>query len=298
MLHVTLARMQQDSEPLPCLLADLGVMYAHGAHCRQFLQGQLSQDLNTLAVDALTPAGLHNAAGRTLAVVWLAPWRDGIAALLPRNLMEEVLTTLRRFVLRAKVTLDDASDSCDIVGFSDAKRAPAGALRYPAGRAVHLQARGTTKVQSDRSASWQLADIAAGLPELGPATSGRFVAQMLNLDAIGAISFQKGCYTGQEVIARAHYRGRVKRRMQRFSCSASDMLAAGATLVAGESGTLLDGRAYQVSRSAGTDAGEVEWLAVAPMVAAGEVVEEAEVVAGSSGLAARTLPLPYDLESS
>jgi folate-binding protein YgfZ len=77
---------------------------------------------------------------------------------------------------------------------------------------------------------WRARDIAAGLPQIVTATSAAFVAQMLNLDCIDAISFTKGCYTGQEVIARAHYRGRVKRRMQRFvSMAPLPLLAAGAS---------------------------------------------------------------------
>ena len=70
-------------------------------------------------------------------------------------------------------------------------------------------------------------DIAAGVPQVYAATSEEFVAQMLNLDALGAIAFEKGCYTGQEVIARAHYRGRVKRRMQLFLTHAAQELTAG-----------------------------------------------------------------------
>ena len=83
--------------------------------------------------------------------------------------------------------------------------------------------------------AWRLLDIADGVPQVYAATSEEFVAQMLNLDALGGISFEKGCYTGQEVIARAHYRGRVKRRMQRF-------LSRGpAKLAVGESGVLRTG---------------------------------------------------------
>ena len=82
---------------------------------------------------------------------------------------------------------------------------------------------------ADDRASWERADIAAGLPQVYTATSEAFVAQMLNLDLLGAIAFDKGCYTGQEVIARAHYRGRVKRRLQRWHATAGDRAAARAT---------------------------------------------------------------------
>jgi folate-binding protein YgfZ len=106
--------------------------------------------------------------------------------------------------------------------------------------------------------SWRSADIAAGLPQVYARTSEAFVAQMLNLDELGGIAFDKGCYTGQEVIARAHYRGRVKRRLQRFHIP-------GVRLSPGDSGTLTDGRAFQVVESVAAADGGSDVLAVAPL---------------------------------
>lgn len=106
---------------------------------------------------------------------------------------------------------------------------------------------------------WRLLDIAAGLPQVYASTSEQFVAQMLNLDAVGAISFSKGCYTGQEVIARAHYRGRVKRRMQRWRT------AHPAQLAPGDAVRLADGRALRVVEAATLSDGRCELLAVAPL---------------------------------
>ena len=107
---------------------------------------------------------------------------------------------------------------------------------------------------------WRLLDIADGEAQVYAATSEEFVAQMLNLDALDAIAFDKGCYTGQEVIARAHYRGRVKRRLQRFVSRGV------ATLAVGESGTLGDGRAFKVVEAVSLTDGRCEFLAVAPLV--------------------------------
>ena len=106
---------------------------------------------------------------------------------------------------------------------------------------------------------WSQLDIIAGLPQVYAATSEEFVAQMLNLDLVGAIAFDKGCYTGQEVIARAHYRGRVKRRLQRFRTRGRLDLKPGA------SGELPDGRAFKVVEAARLDDGRCEFLAVAPL---------------------------------
>jgi folate-binding protein YgfZ len=109
---------------------------------------------------------------------------------------------------------------------------------------------------------WRLLDIGDGEAQIYAATSEEFVAQMLNLDALDAIAFDKGCYTGQEVIARAHYRGRVKRRLQRFVSRGT------ATLAVGESGTLADGRAFKVVEAVSLTDGRCEFLAVAPRGAA------------------------------
>jgi folate-binding protein YgfZ len=106
---------------------------------------------------------------------------------------------------------------------------------------------------------WRLLDIADGEAQVYGATSEEFVAQMLNLDALDAIAFDKGCYTGQEVIARAHYRGRVKRRLQRFVSRGP------ARLAVGEAGTLTDGRAFKVVEAVGLADGRCEFLAVAPL---------------------------------
>lgn len=106
---------------------------------------------------------------------------------------------------------------------------------------------------------WRQLDIISGLPQVYGATSEQFVAQMLNLDIVGAIAFDKGCYTGQEVIARAHYRGRVKRRLQRFRSRGP------LDLKPGDTGALPDGRAFQVVEAVRLEDGRCEFLAVAPL---------------------------------
>jgi folate-binding protein YgfZ len=149
---------------------------------------------------------------------------------------------------------------------------------------------------------WRLLDIGDGVAQVYAATSEEFVAQMLNLDALGGIAFDKGCYTGQEVIARAHYRGRVKRRMQRFF--SRDELK----LAPGESGQLADGRTFKVVEAVQLASGRCEFLAVAPLVVGGgEEVAPGVAVAGrvedavaatkaaAAPIEAETLPLGYAL---
>jgi folate-binding protein YgfZ len=109
---------------------------------------------------------------------------------------------------------------------------------------------------------WRELDIIAGIPQVYGATSEEFVAQMLNLDVVGAIAFDKGCYTGQEVIARAHYRGRVKRRLQRFRSRRPIDLHPGSV------GELADGRSFKVVEAVCLDDGRCDFLAVAPLPSA------------------------------
>ena len=104
--------------------------------------------------------------------------------------------------------------------------------------------------------AWQRLTIAAGEPQVYAATSEAFVAQMLNLDALGAIAFDKGCYTGQEIIARAHYRGKVKRRLQRFRAQVP------VPLKPADDGEFPDGRSFKVVDAAQRSDGLCEFLAV------------------------------------
>ena len=109
----------------------------------------------------------------------------------------------------------------------------------------------------ERAPTGSAADIADGLPQVYLATSEAFVAQMLNLDVTGGIALDKGCYTGQEIIARAHYRGHVKRRMQRFISETP------CSLIPGQTGKFTDGRSFKVVDAVAVEQGRCEFLAVA-----------------------------------
>jgi folate-binding protein YgfZ len=281
-----------------CLLDDYGALRFSGADVEKFLQGQLSNDVATVAPAALLRAGLHNPQGRTLALLWLLAEPAGeILALLPLELLSMVAAHLRRYVLRAKVTISDASAHyriCGLVGTDAAGPIPGRRIAYDARdpRRALLLRPGSEPPPSLATMSreqWRGLDIAAGLAQVYSATSGQFVAQMLNLDCTEAISFTKGCYTGQEVIARAHYRGRIKRRLQRFLSRESLRLAAG------DAGRLEDGRSFRVVEAIQHADGRCEFLAVAGLPgAAGEADDSGRASLGQ-GVAYSALPLPYAL---
>lgn len=220
-------------------LPDFAVLSAKGPDAAAFLQGQLSNDVLKLTVGAGQLAALHSVQGRVQALLHLFRVdQTDYAALLPRELLAEVMQTLTKRQFRAKFALRDDSPAWHVVG---ANCAPAGALTSAVdanGRCLVLSRSplATTHSRDD----WRALDIAAGVPQVYAGTQGAFVAQMLNLDVLGAVSFDKGCYIGQEIVARAHYRGRVKRRMQRFS------IASGAALAPGASVSLPSGESLQI----------------------------------------------------
>jgi folate-binding protein YgfZ len=299
------------AEPNLPLPIDLGVLRVRGADLVPFLQGQLSQDIARLAPASSLLAGYHNPQGRVIALLRLVMIAPGdVVLLLPRELAAGVAARLSKFILRSKVRLADESAQWQVTALVPDAAAPDAVPALPATEGAvarsgdsHLVCVGAQPPRflwiapagapgahppgctPAEAQAWRRLDIDAGIPQVFAATSEEFVAQMLNLDVLGAIAFDKGCYTGQEVIARAHYRGRVKRRMQRFATSTAVELAPGAA------GVLSDGRPFKVVQAVAAPGGRTEFLAVAPLPAADEPRHEAQVSAAP--LAAQALPLPY-----
>jgi folate-binding protein YgfZ len=234
-------------------LATLGVLRLAGADVRSFMQGQLSSDLSQLTGEHAQITSCNSAQGRVQAIALLVALDDAVLMIIPRELVERLSTRLGRYILRAKVTI--ASADPDLICYSATTATLSGldpALPVPAERdfaVSHGSGRVAIRMGTDRhlllapggadaaatdddhSPAWRLAEIRAGRPQVYDATYEAFVAQMLNLDLLGGISLTKGCYTGQEIIARAHYRGAVKRRMARFATT-QPVPAAGSRVLA------------------------------------------------------------------
>jgi tRNA-modifying protein YgfZ len=273
-------------------LADLGVMRIAGADAVSFLQGQLSNDVAQVTTHRGVLAGYHNPQGRAIALLRLIQTGAGdLLAVLPRELIPDVIGRLRKFVLRAKVTLHDESLAWQVSGVRgptdeiDASRSILIPLDTSPARWLLLSASGSAVGSTPSRDEWTALDISEGIPQVYKETTEAFVAQMLNLDVLNGIAFDKGCYTGQEVIARAHYRGRVKRRMQRFRSNAPTTLARGANA------RLSDGRSIKVVEVVTLADGRCEFLAVAPLASGS--VEDEQAQSGESPLDAEQLPMPY-----
>jgi folate-binding protein YgfZ len=254
--------------------------------------------MDSLPAHGALLAGLHNPQGRCLALLrlmYLGP--DHVLLVLPSDLAQTVRQQLSRYVLRAKVKIEDAADAWRVYGITGPDAAAAASTRLhmsmdsDEARQLIVAPRSEPLPEADVVSrdAWRLDDIASGIPEILSATSGLWVAQMLNLDLLGAISFAKGCYTGQEVIARAHYRGQVKRRMQRFYTEMQVPLPPAARV------TLSDGRQAQIVTSAPATGGGQQFLAVAPAITQGSsaVDEPADISTASLFVPCSMLPLPY-----
>jgi folate-binding protein YgfZ len=207
-------------------LPQYAVLRVSGPDARAFLQGQLSCDLDSLTPTTLVLGSVNSPQGRAQAILWLVERTEGIAMIVGSGIAQDTLMRLKKYVLRSKVQIAIAGElACyaatlrpaqggrhqEVEGVSE--------IAWPGARTLFI-APSRPADNADAARAWHLNDIRAGLPQIYPATRESFVAQMLNLGELGGISFEKGCYTGQEIIARAHFRGAVKRKMYPYSSTA------------------------------------------------------------------------------
>jgi folate-binding protein YgfZ len=289
--------------PTYALSTEYVCLEVQGADAATFLHAQLSLAVAELASQRAPLAGWHDARGRVRAIVRVCRLTDRWWLVTARDGAESLLNKLRMFVLRSAVALAVADDThvAAVLGADDAwlarREIP------PSTPEGHVVVRGELRFVRVGSDYWQvlgpraalasleaelpsttpqavaLAEIGLGIPLVTAALSERFVAQTLNLDELGAVSFDKGCYPGQEIIARVHHLGDVKRRLRRYA-------AVGAPLPVGAAVVAVDGGAVvgEVVRSAAADTGS-ELLAVIDNAAA-----DAALACNDTPLRALSLP--------
>ncbi|MDC9728759.1 MAG: folate-binding protein [Methyloprofundus sp.] len=220
-------------------LSQLGILAISGSDAAAFLQGQTSCDISALKENMPQLGAYCNAKGRTISSFIIIKKTNNIFHLiLSGDLIATVQKKLQMYVLRSDVTLTDQSESLCILGLYNYKKENKENF-YPylneSNRCLFIADTNTCQqlisdlilhenAQLISINAWRGLDILAGIPWLNSSTSELFVPQMINLDKLGAISFEKGCYTGQEVVARTHYLGKNKRIMLLASCSAEAVL--------------------------------------------------------------------------
>ncbi|MCP3708998.1 folate-binding protein [Paraburkholderia sp. CNPSo 3274] len=305
------------------ILPQFGVIDANGDDAATFLHSQLTNDVQHLDVAGARLAGYCSPKGRLLASFLTWKTGDTIRLLISKDVQAAVQKRLSMFVLRAKARLTDDSDKLLVVGLAGDVRGAlasvfdalpdgvhvkvddpagtlirvpdaAGVLRYLwVGPKEAVQARlakldGLVKRVSP--AVWDWLDIRAGEPRITQAVSEQFVPQMVNYDVLGGVNFRKGCYPGQEIVARSQYRGTIKRRTTLANVAASLGAAhAGVELFHSDDPSQPCG---MVVNAAAAPEGGIDLLAEIKLAA----LETGSVHLGAAdGPALRVLPLPYAL---
>lgn len=225
---------------MPSLLPHWSLLRFTGADAQVFLQGQLTCDVAALQPGSSSYGGYCTPKGRLLATFLLWAGTDAYTMMLPSSLAEALRKRLTMYVLRSKVKIDDLTPDLACVGIFGANAAQQiaalggeiperlhGVAADNGVTVIHLPTQRYLVVlpraqagMADGSDAWTGFDIAAGIPFIMPATQEEFVPQMVNLDLIGGLSYTKGCYPGQEIVARTHYLGKLKQRMYRAGVAA------------------------------------------------------------------------------
>ena len=302
-------------------LTHFGLIAAAGEDAAHFLHNQLTNDVEHLSHDEARLAGYCSPKGRLLASMLIWKTADGVMLQLPREIQPGVQKRLQMFVLRAKAKLTDGTQHQVMLGLSGPAAATAlmpwfptlpvliyGKVETAAGtlirhpnafevpryqwitteaQAIQAWPTLTQILQPSGAAAWHLAEIDGGVPHITTVTQEKFVPQMINFELIGGVNFKKGCYPGQEIVARSQYLGKLKRRMMHASVTAQSA-APGTEIFSINDPEQPCGMVVNAERS---NAQEIDCLVEIKLVAA-----ESEVRLGSAdGPALFFQALPYPL---
>ncbi len=238
------------------VLDQVSLIEVQGEDHIEFLQGQLTQDIKLLTQGQAKFAGFCNPKGRLLAFMLAYGYHNAIHIQIDKSIEESILKRLKMYVLRSRVTIQSLSNQFTQIGFIGSEALtkinidpPQNFLEITASHDVIIMriSKDTERYQligknlavdaliklalSEYTPmsidEWNNASILDGIPEVFPSTQEAFIPQSLNMDLIDGVNFKKGCYTGQEIVARTHYLGKVKRRMYRVSVESQDNLIPG-----------------------------------------------------------------------
>ena len=199
----------------------LGVIRIEGDDAQSFLQGQSTPDLRKIAFGESVFGAFCNAQGRVIANGWFQSIDGGFRLVISRDLVPTLIKRLRMYVLRAKVTVSDATDQTPL--WVSNKADPAldydWIIKGPMGLSLFAAQPETfpKEVLMLQGEAFELALIQAGIPLVTQETSERYIPHMLSMDLLGGLSFDKGCYTGQEIVTRTQFLGKVKRTLHRLA---------------------------------------------------------------------------------
>lgn len=241
-----------------CPLSHEGVLAVRGVDASKFLQGQLTCNMDYLSDAKATLGARCTQKGRMQSSFRILLQGDGCLLAMASELIEAQLADLKKYAVFSKSKLTDESAAWARFGLQDGDGALVSlglelahdtdavtrandliAIRVspnrtelwvPVAQAADVQSRLAAQLAEGSLNEWLLGQIRAGIGQVFAQTREEFIPQMINLQAVGGVSFKKGCYTGQEIVARMQYLGKLKRRLYRLSLDGSDLPEAGAAL--------------------------------------------------------------------
>lgn len=298
-------------------LSHLGIIRVSGEDKQTFLQGQLTNDARNIDAGTSQLSSFCTAKGRMLASFRILQRDDAWFLILPLSRLEPVLKRLKMFVLRAKVALEDVSDDFILIGLRGDCIQEYAQVSLPQTRdevihhdklsfvrvedlssrfmvlgqhdAVHALWQKLDGAVAVSTSQWRLDDIRAGIPSVYDETAEAFIPQMTNLQLLNGVSFTKGCYTGQEVVARMQYLGKLKRRMYPVSFETDKVVKPGDDIYSSASHS--GQGAGKIVDVVNTGENQYEALAVLEI----NSIEEGQLqLHDDKGAPIRINPLPYD----
>lgn len=311
------------------VIADLGhygLVEIAGEDAADFMQNQFTNDAREVTDSTSQLSNYCSPKGRILASFRLFKWKQCYYLRMPQDTIPATIKRLRMFVLRSKVTINDVSESFSCLGVAGKGcaeqlkaagmdtlpssvnevhasenllviRLPGTTERYEIHGSTDVLIELWTKLKNQpltpvAIGPWRLYDIRAAIPDVEAVNVEAFIPQMLNMQAIDGVSFTKGCYPGQEIVARTQYLGKVKRHMYMGRAEKSDITAGDEVIASGSTDSQRNG----IIISAQTNAhGETEFLAVIPATDADSSILHLK---SDTGPVVKLEPLPYTLERS
>lgn len=201
-------------------LTEFTLIHCTGDKTKEFLQGQLTCDLNMVDLQKISLGAYCNPKGRVLTLLYVIPWEQHYLLLVPKNLASQIAEELTKYARFSKVMIDTSNTDVTILGaFGKPENLAAESFLLPIlGKEERYLLIGKQNLFNqreitDNAAAWKLADIKAGIPQIYPQTFEIYTPHQLNLPQIGGVSFNKGCYRGQEIVARMNYLGTLKQKL-------------------------------------------------------------------------------------
>jgi tRNA-modifying protein YgfZ len=233
-------------------LSDYGLLKVSGTDAKKLLQGQLTCQVDEVTATQARMGAHCNPQGRVISLFYLIQMQHSYYLLMPRAMVAVAMTALKKYAVFYKTQLTDESDNAIIIGYAslikpavntslinitnitNVTNAVSGGSRYilvgelEPMKTIWEELAKHTPIST--LSTWKLLTIRDGIPTIYPETTGKFLPHEINLHELGAIHFDKGCYTGQEIIARMHYRGKLKKHMYQASIASESLILPGSDI--------------------------------------------------------------------